>query len=121
MPDTLNFAETRRHDHNIIEVIPHDDIEINIKDMDDLQALINNNADPVLLLINRRNEYSYSFDAIRAIRSLENVKALALLFNNLTESYGARIIQGEKDKCHYPSETFLDKQDALEWLNSLNK
>lgn len=120
--DSLSFADVSWHDLDIIEVCPHEDIEISAENMDELQTLISAHPGSMLLLVNRCHEYSYSFEAIRQIRALKNVKALALLFNNihLSNSYIVRTIRGAKGHCKYPFETFLNKDDAIKWLRSYN-
>jgi len=118
MSDSLSFADIYKHDRDILEVCPHDEIEISADNMDELQSMINANPGAMLLMINRCHEYSYSFGALQHIRALKNIKALALLFSNLSESYIAQVIRGNKDRSDYPIETFLDKEDAIKWLSS---
>ena len=120
MSESLSFADVYKHEQYIIEVCPHADIEISAENLDELQSLINANPGSMLLLVNRSHEYSYSFAALQHIRALENVKALALLFNNLSESYIAKVIQGNKENRNYPIEAFLNKDDALKWLRTVN-
>ena len=116
--DSLSFADVSRHDHDIIEVCPHEHIEISSTDIDELLSLISENQSSTLLLINQCREHSYSFGAILGIRALKNVKAHAMLCTNTSGSLIARVILGEKKRCEFPFETFLNKDDAIKWLSS---
>jgi len=115
---TLSFASINILDDLIIEVIPHEGIEINAEMADEFQQLINNSTTPNLVLVNRRNTFSHSFEAISKIRNFKNIKARVILSTRRSSTIATESLLGDINELSCPTEICSDRDTAINWLLS---
>lgn len=111
----LDFATTVRHDNGILEIIPHHGIEISEQDIAELKQLVNSLGEQVLVLVNRQNDYSHSFDAIQAIRRFCRSHRIAALAPTHTSKKITATILGTPSGPYEPA-IFDNRDQAINWL-----
>ncbi len=111
----LSFAEVEIFEKGIIKITPHEGVEISAEDIHETQRLIRSVPD-ARLLIDRLNSYSYSFEAIQAIRNYEGVRAAAIITYGYSSQVTAQFVRGDGGDSPYPMEIFTNKDDAIRWL-----
>lgn len=121
----LSFGCTINHlDGNIAEVIVDDQIEIAIEMVEELDTYLDAHYSlPFALLVNKQNQYSYTYEAQLCLGSLEKQKAIAILYHDLqTEQVPPQFKQVRKmDNIKvktFPA-TKLGTKTAMAWLTSI--
>lgn len=117
----LSFGYFKIHDNNIVEIIVDQGIKMSLEMVEECHEFIRQcRLDDFALLINRVNQYDYSFEAKLSVASHENVKAIAFVYyhencKTLTESLIAlRAHDGWNTRLFHGLE--LGWQQALTWL-----
>ena len=117
--EKLSFGHVVHINSFILEVIPHQGIEINDKCVEEYDHFIRERQQPVGILFNRSYGFSYTFDALQKIIANPRIVAIAFL---ATERYAYTITENDialiLDQ-HKPIDVFYDKLIATLWLNML--
>lgn len=111
---TLSFAELILIDDFLIEIIPHEDVEINDTAVKEYHEFYQTLGRQVGVLINRKNHYSYTFEGLMEITKTPNVTAAAFLTANLKNT---NYIISTIKQCNFTMQAFKDRKDAIDWLN----
>jgi hypothetical protein len=78
----LSFGKAIVIDSSLAEIIIDEGIEMNLAMVTEYHNWISQNlSDPCMVLVNRINSYTYSFNAQLALGSLEQIKAVAVVTN----------------------------------------
>ena len=115
----LSFGHVVCLNDFILEVVPHQGIEINCSHVEALHRLIHEQKKPIGILINRSYGFSYTFDALQQLIASPQIVALAFL---ATERYAYTITESDISLIlnqHKPIDIFYDKLIATLWLNML--
>lgn len=117
-PHTLSFGTVTLLRPDLAEVIVSEGIEMNLEMVNEYHAFVTKHlADPCGTLINKKNRYTYTFEAQLAISNLAKIKAIAVV----APSDSARIVTQTLMKLpthtHWNLHIFPDREIALEWLN----
>ena len=121
MKHRLSFAYFNLLSDNIVEVVVDDGIEMTMEMIEECHNFINEHmAGDFGMLINRVNNYSYTYEAKLSVASYEGLKAIAFVYYSPTskelshELYQLRIT----DKWNYRlfSGLELGWQQAYDWL-----
>jgi hypothetical protein len=119
MSKESGFANVKHLEQGVIEVIPHDGVEITYENIQELQQLINSGSIPKRILINCHAQHSYSFDGMIALRGLEGVLALATYSISKRKPSASDILRGNNRETKFPIESFSFKDEAIAWLRSI--
>jgi len=116
----LRFAKIIILQENIAEVIINEAVEIDNEMVSEYHDfLLQNLSAPFLLLINKINSYTYTFDAQIKIASLPEIKAMAAVtYNKATEVATRNLASLPRDNT-WNIQIFPDRDTALDWLTSL--
>jgi len=117
--EKLSFGHVVHINDFILEVIPHQGIEINRSHVEEYHRLIREQKKPVGVLFNRSYGFSYTFDALQQLITNPAIVALAFL---ATERYAFTITENDISLIlnqHKPIDVFYDKLIATLWLNML--
>ena len=118
--NALSFCDLLQIGDFILEVTPHDKIEIGQLQADEYLAFLRNLSQPVAILLNRKNRYSYTFEALGSIAQSENVVALAVLLGKQSDHAKVEYLAGLM-QARFPTQNFIDRQAALLWLQAFAK
>ena len=121
MKHRLSFAYFNILSDNILEVVVDDGIEMTLEMVEECHEFINAHfTDEFGMLINRVNNYSYTYEAKLSIASYENLKAIAFVYyssdsKDITEQLGKTRITDEWNYRIF-SGLELGWQQAFDWL-----
>ena len=112
---SLNFARSIYHNNGIFEVIPDHGIEVTGPHIEEIRRAIDDLGTQVGILINKRNEYSHTFDAIQAIRELCKTVRIATYAPTRVAYRTATTVLG--NCLNYNSVKIFDRREtAITWL-----
>jgi hypothetical protein len=113
----LSFCGIRKIDDYTIEVISDYGVEVGATEIQEYHAFFDTLPHPVGILVNRMNDYSYSFDAQAKIATHKNMAAAAILVlepeKKTTAEFDVSVIAYQ-----FPVQLFTSRSEALSWLNS---
>ncbi|MBP0903368.1 hypothetical protein ACFSKN_00570 [Mariniflexile gromovii] len=116
----LSFGVINIIKENLAEVIVNDGVEMDEIMVDEYHDFILSNlAEPTLLLINKKNSYSYTFPAQKAIISLKKVKAAAVIVSSVGGMMSTETLMNLNENNCWKINLFQKRDEALLWLNSL--
>ncbi|MEW6990261.1 hypothetical protein AADZ91_06165 [Colwelliaceae bacterium 6441] len=122
MKHRLSFAYFNLLSDNIVEVVVDEGIEITMEMIEECHAFIHSHfKDDFGMLVNRVNNYTYSFEAKLSIASYEHLKAIAFVcYSNDSKSitedlYKLRSLDDWNHRVFSGLE--LGWQQALDWLH----
>jgi len=117
----LPFATILLLQDNLAEVIIDEGILIDEVIVDTYHDfLLNNLIAPFSLLINKKNCYSYTFEAQRMIGNLKEIYLTAVVVNSYGALMSVRTLIEINENKHWNIELFQDREMALEWIYSFN-
>ena len=106
MNKRLSFGYFKIHDNNIVEVIVDQGITMSLEMVEECHDFIGQYClEDFALLINRVNQYNYSFEAKLSVASYENIKAIAFVYYN--------------DDCKSLTENLVELRAHDEWNTQL--
>lgn len=102
---------------DIAEVIVDDGVVIDMDMVREYHEWIQNNlSDPCMLLINKLNSYTYTFEAQKEIASLEQIQAMAVVVYNRISEVTTRDLASFPREHEWYIQVFDSRHDALLWL-----
>ena len=124
----LSFGCTINHlESDIAEVIVDEGVELEIEMVEELDNYLSDfYSGNFALLVNKKNQYSYAYEAQLCLASLEHQRALAILYHDLKREHippllGQRVTLDDINVKIFPA-TKLGLQSAINWLKEmLNK
>lgn len=109
----LSWATLFNHGNGVLEAIADDGIEVGVSQFEELVEQITQAEPPVrALLANRKNNYSFSFDAMRFAASQNVLEAVAVVSYGRTYQVVSRFFRPR----FYRLAFFADIESALIWL-----
>jgi len=121
MKHRLSFAYFNILSDNILEVVVDDGIEMTLEMVEECHDFINAHfTDEFGMLINRVNNYTYTYEAKLSLASYEKLKAIAFVYyshdsKEVTKQLSQTRISDEWN-CRIFSGLELGWQQAYEWL-----
>ena len=113
----LSFADITLLEPSIAEVIAYEGVEI---DMDMVREfhnfLLSHLQAPFALLVNKKNSYSYSFEAQLSVALLKEIKAIAVVAYSDGSTSVAKSLKDMPNHTEWEMETFTDYDEALAWI-----
>jgi hypothetical protein len=115
----LSFAEIRNIEPQICEVIINDGVEIDAVMLEECHDFLRSNTQLTsALLINKKNDYTYSFAAQQNLLDLPHIKAMAfVVYKDSTRRVVELLSHVPKD---YPwnMKIFTEYEEAIAWLQN---
>ena len=115
----LSFSTAIKLDGDLAEFINDDGVEIRVAMVDEYhQWLRQHLSNPCLVLVNKRNRYTYTFDAQQEIGSIKEIKAIAFVTYDKASTVVTELLSSIPRARQWNSRTFHDREQALAWLVS---
>jgi hypothetical protein len=123
MKHRLSFGFYNIFANNIIEVTADEGIEMTLEMVEECHEFVNNNVEgDFAFLINRINNYTYTYEAKLSVASYEGLKALAFVCYSEQSRLVTKKLQASRsfDQWEYPvfSGLELGWQQAYHWLEN---
>lgn len=113
----LPFAQILLLKPNIAEIIVAEGVEVTSDMVFEYQELlINEIPGPIGLLINKRNNYTYTFGAQMELGLSKEIKATAILAEREPTVLVMRSIKGLPEHSQWNMDVFYDRGLAINWL-----
>ena len=115
--DTLSFAQIHILEDDIAEVIVNEGIEITLAMVGEYHDFLPKEmSHPFAVLINKKNAYTYTFDAQRHLWTLPEFRAIAILaYNDMTVKVTHGLISIQREiSCTI--KIFNQRDVGLQWL-----
>lgn len=114
----LSFGEIILLEDNLAEVIVDNGVEMDIKMVNEYHDfLLNHLTAPFTLLINKRNSYSYTFEAQQNIANLPEIKAMAVIAYDQQSEVATQSLNEVHRKVNWNIKIFPQRDVALNWLH----
>lgn len=122
MKHRLSFGFYNIHADNIIEIIADEGVELTLEMVEESCNFLDENVTgDFAFLINRINEYTYTYEAQLSLASHENLKAVAFVYYSEESKNTTKKLQNNRlfDNWNHPMFSGLELgwQDAYQWLN----
>ena len=115
----LSFCVINHLDNDVCEVIVNEGVEMDDAMVDEYHAYLENYYNrPFGLLVNKENNYTYSFSAQQRVADLANIKAIAVLAYRRSTEIATQALHNFKREHEWNLKIFFDRMEALEWLDS---
>lgn len=109
----LSFADLYFLGDGIAEVIADEGINVSVEMYEELlEAFGAHTPKPTKLLANRKNSYSFSFQAMQFANNSNAIEAVAVL----ERSSISRLVSRFAKPKHYRMKSFDNRDDAIAWL-----
>ncbi|WP_372755563.1 hypothetical protein [Mariniflexile sp.] len=116
----LSFGEIIVIKENLAEVIVNEGVEMNEVLIDEYHDfLLTYLKPPIFLLINKKNSYSYNFQAQRTIINLKEIEAMAVVVSSTAGLMSTETLININKSSNWNIQLFRDRVEALNWLNVL--
>ncbi|MFD0989839.1 hypothetical protein ACFQ1R_07015 [Mariniflexile jejuense] len=116
----LSFGEIIIIDENLAEVIVNEGVVMNDIMVDEYHDfLLSYLKAPFSLLINKKHSYAMTFSAQKTIATLKEIKAMAVLFSSVGGLMSTETLMNLGENKDLNIRLFQKREDALNWLNSL--
>jgi len=116
----LSFGEITILKPNLAEVIVDNGVEMDLAMVEEYHDfLLTHLQHPFNLLINKRNQYTYSFDAQKHLGTLSQINSMAVVaYSSISEQSTYNLASFPRTK-PWNLQIFEDRKTALQWLTSL--
>lgn len=116
----LSFGDIIILGPSLAEVIIHDEVVMDLDMVDEYhEFLLSYLKAPFSLLINKKNSYTYTFEAQKSIASLNEIKAMAVVTHKAVTKMSTNVlINLNKDK-GWTIKVFQKRDEALKWLKTV--
>ncbi len=121
MKHRLSFADFNILAENILEVVVDDGVEMTLEMIEECHQFVADNfVGDFGMLINRINNYTYTYEAQLSIASYEGLKAIAFVYYNLHSKNVTEKLHQTRQSDQWNYQLFsgleLGWQNAHEWL-----
>ncbi|MCW8956905.1 MAG: hypothetical protein OQL09_08485 [Gammaproteobacteria bacterium] len=104
---------------DMAEVIVDEGVVIDMDMVQEYHTWIEDNlSDPCMLLVNKINPYTYTFEAQKEIATLDKIKAMAVVVYNRISEVTTRDLASFPREREWHIQIFDSRHDALSWLES---
>lgn len=113
----LNFAKIIIIENNLAEIIINPDVEVTLDMVHKLhETLCNKLTAYFFLLFNKINSYSFNFDAMHELCTIEEIKGIAFICYSEKSEKNAEYLASLSRKKPWNSKTFNDREAGLDWV-----
>ncbi|PWH81850.1 hypothetical protein DIS18_13835 [Algibacter marinivivus] len=113
----MSFGTINILQNNLAEVIVDEGVvmdEISVDEYHDF--LLNNLEAPMGLLINKKNSYSYTFEAQKSIVHLDAIKSMAVVTQTSGAVMSTKTLINVNGNIYRNIKLFQERENALSWL-----
>ena len=115
----LSFGKIILLGDDLAEVIVDEGVEMDIEMVEEYHDwILNNLTAPCMLLINKINSYSYTFEAQRNLATPKEIKAMAVVSYTRISKKATKALSSLPRDVKWNIKIFGNREDALAWLNS---
>ncbi len=113
----LPFAKLIKLNDSMMEVIVNEGVEMDIRMVNQYHRwLLENLESPFGILVNKINQYTYTFEAQINLADLPEIKAMAVVsYSNISEQ-ATKTLKKIPRKTEWNLQIFDNREDALSWL-----
>lgn len=113
----LSFAKIIKLDADMAEVIVNDGIEYDMDMLEEYHAWICNNMQtPSCILVNKVNDYTYTFEVQRKLAAIPEIRAIAHLVYSRASKLATQAMIDLPKVAPWNTNIFHDRESALQWL-----
>lgn len=114
----LSYATVIKLTDQIAEVIVDEGVEMSLAHVEEYHHfLLSTFTPPFGILVNRKYSYTYSFEAMQELATLEEFRAIAQLTYTRVAEKSSRMLHDIKRKRPWNSQVFTSRDAALAWLD----
>lgn len=115
---TLPFGKVHIIHNDIAEAIIDDTVIINLEKLRLFHnSLLEHFKDRHFsLLVNKKNSYTYEFEAQLRIASLKHIKKIAIIAYSQNAKLSSQILMGLHKSKNWNAKMFVDREEAIDWL-----
>ena len=122
MKHQLSYCEVEQLSDNIFEKTPKEGVVVDKNCLDECWSFWNNlTKKPFGLLVNWKNQFSFSFEGSRDIGKYSLIQKTAILINESDHHSKKQLslaLQVKKMNGHYYNhKVFTDREEAINWLS----
>ena len=104
---------------DIAEVIMNEGVEMNAEMVDQFHDfLLDNLSRPFSVLVNKINNYAYSFEAQQTLGTLEELKAIAVVTYDRMSEISTNAVANFPRDVDWNMKIFSNRDEALDWILS---
>ena len=104
---------------DIAEVIMNEGVEMNAEMVDQFHDfLLDNLSRPFSVLVNKINNYAYSFEAQQILGTLEELKAIAVVTYDRMSEISTNAVANFPRDVDWNMKIFSNRDEALDWILS---
>lgn len=113
----LPFGVITIIENDIAEVVIFDGIELDDKYVNQFHSFLEDHFDSnIFLLINKKNSYTYTFDAQKMIGAVDKINAIAVVAYNSSGDLSTKVLK-QINKKALNLKLFITREEALIWLH----
>lgn len=104
---------------DLAEIIINDGIEVSADQVDEANAfLVDFLEAPFSLLFNKKNQYSFHYDAQIKLGTFDELNAIAVLCYSKTSSTITEVLSNVPRASEWNMQTFFNREEALAWIEN---
>lgn len=113
----LSFADISILQNDIAEIVVDEGVEIDqLMVAEYHQFLLANLSAPFAVLVNRKNAYTYTFEAQKTLAAINEMNAIAVLAYNRLARLSTEAINNMPREVDWNMQLFSDRNEAFNWL-----
>ncbi|MEC3905440.1 hypothetical protein VOI54_00265 [Tamlana sp. 2201CG12-4] len=117
----LSFGTIELLNNNLAEIIVDEGIILDEVMVDEYHDFLLNNLEaPFSLLVNKKNPYSYTFEAQKIIAHLDEIQSMAVLVNSIGGVMSTETLMNINGNIHQNIKIFNEREEAINWLADHN-
>jgi len=114
----LSFCKINKLDVDTAEFIVNDGVEFDLPFVEEYHQWIQQNLiAPSFILVNKKNSYTYTFEAQRKIGTIAEIKALAFVTYTPISEFTTQALSELPRETSWNAAFFSDRESALTWLS----
>ena len=115
----LSFAKFIKIKDDLVEVIVNDGIEYDLDMLEQYHQWIKENTThPCYILVNKINDYTYTFDVQRKLGAIPEIKAIAQVVYSRASKISTEAMTDIPKVRPWTAGIFSTRAEALAWLNA---
>ena len=115
----LSFGQIIKLQDNLAEIIVDSDVEFNMAMIAEYHSwLLDHLNAPFALLVNKKNPYTYTFDAQMNIANLPEIKAMAVVAYSKVTEESTNVLIDMPRKSKWNIRIFDERDLAMNWLQA---
>ncbi len=115
----LSFATVTMLKDNIAEVIVDEGVIVSEFMVVEFHDFLRENVQaPFGLLINKKNAYSYTFEAQKSIVNMDEIKAMAVIYKTKGGLISTQMLINLNRPNNWNIKLFQDRHHALDWISN---